>query len=83
LPAAHTRRSGNATNLYVERPHFEWVRGEELTARFDLPSARSFAGSLDGEPSLEPQARIYWESGARWACSGGVPRFEAYPEWWK
>jgi hypothetical protein len=32
-----------ATNLYVDRANFEWLRGEELTARFDLPSAHSFA----------------------------------------
>ena len=35
--------TGHSTNLYVERPNFEWTTGEELTARFDLPSARSFA----------------------------------------
>src|SRR2546428_579257 len=86
--------TGHATNLYVDRPNFEWVRGEELTARFDLPSAKSFAttfcrncgsplphptrsgrtvvvpaGSLDDEPSISPQARIFWESRAEWACS--------------
>ena len=79
--------TGHATNLYVDRPNFAWVRGEELTARFDLPSAKSFAttfcrncgsplphhtrsgrtivipaGSLDEEPSVSPQARIFWES---------------------
>jgi hypothetical protein len=32
-----------ATNLYVDHGNFEWLRGEELTARFDLPSAQSFA----------------------------------------
>ena len=32
-----------ATNLYVERANFEWLRGEELTVRYDLPSAASFA----------------------------------------
>jgi len=100
--------TGHATNLYVDRPNFEWVRGEELTARFDLASAKSFAttfcrncgsplphhtrsgrtmvipaGSLDEEPSVSPQARIFWESRASWACStDDVPRFTAYPEWW-
>lgn len=32
-----------ATNLYVDPGNFEWIRGEELTVRYDLPSARSFA----------------------------------------
>lgn len=35
--------TGHATNLYVEPQNFEWIRGEELTTRFDLPSAASFA----------------------------------------
>jgi hypothetical protein len=35
--------TGHATNLYVDRPKFECVRGEELTARFDLASVKSFA----------------------------------------
>lgn len=28
------------------------------------------AGSLDGEPSIKPQARIFWDSRANWSCSG-------------
>lgn len=35
--------SSHATNLYVERSHFEWSKGEEQTVRYDLPTARSFA----------------------------------------
>jgi len=101
--------TGHATNLYVERENFEWVTGEEFTARYDLPSAKSFAttfcqtcgsplphhtrsgrtvvvpaGSLDVEPPLSPQARIFWESRAVWSCSSAaVPEFATYPEWWK
>jgi hypothetical protein len=35
--------ASHATNLYVEPPQFSWMAGEELTSRFDLPSANSFA----------------------------------------
>lgn len=35
--------SSHATNLYVEPRRFSWRTGEELTRRFDLPSAPSFA----------------------------------------
>lgn len=39
------------------------------------------AGSLDQEPSLVPQARIFVGSRANWSCEQGqVPAFEAYPE---
>lgn len=27
------------------------------------------AGSLDTEPPIKPQARIYWDSRAEWSCS--------------
>ena len=38
------------------------------------------AGSLDGEPPLHPQARIFWESRAAWSCSGeDLPHFPEYP----
>ena len=29
------------------------------------------AGSLDSEPPIRPQARIFWDSRASWSCSGG------------
>jgi hypothetical protein len=35
--------TGHATNLYVLPSHFEWLESEDLTGRYDLPSARSFA----------------------------------------
>jgi hypothetical protein len=35
--------TGHATNLYAEPENFEWLTGAELTVRYDLPSARSFA----------------------------------------
>ncbi len=28
------------------------------------------AGSLDVEPSLKPNARIFWDSRSEWSCSG-------------
>lgn len=28
------------------------------------------AGSLDSEPPIQPQARIFWDSRANWSCSG-------------
>ncbi|MHB8622083.1 MAG: GFA family protein [Sulfuricaulis sp.] len=34
------------------------------------------AGSLDDEPTIKPQARIFWGSRASWSCSGdGIPVF--------
>jgi hypothetical protein len=100
--------TGHATNLYVEPSQFRWLAGEEAVARFDLPSARSFAtvfcrhcgsplprrtrsgrevvvpaGSLDQEPGLAPQARIFWDSRVSWACEDEIPQFSALPEWWR
>lgn len=38
------------------------------------------AGSLDCEPPMAPQARIFWDSRAEWSCpSGGLPAFPEYP----
>ncbi|MDH4191656.1 MAG: GFA family protein [Betaproteobacteria bacterium] len=37
------------------------------------------AGSLDGEPPITPQARIFWDSRARWSCSGdALPVYAEY-----
>lgn len=34
------------------------------------------AGSLDNEPAIAPQARIFWDSRASWSCaSGELPVF--------
>jgi hypothetical protein len=38
------------------------------------------AGSLDDEPPIKPQGRIFCGSRAAWSCAGdGLPVFEAYP----
>jgi hypothetical protein len=38
------------------------------------------AGTLDVEPALAPQARIFLDSKAEWACMGDdIPCFEQYP----
>jgi hypothetical protein len=38
------------------------------------------AGSLDDEPPVHPQARIFWDSRAEWSCSGDdIPVFSEYP----
>ena len=38
------------------------------------------AGSLDDEPPLKPQARIFQDSRAAWSCCGdGLPLYPAYP----
>jgi hypothetical protein len=38
------------------------------------------AGSLDDEPPIRPQARIFLGSSASWSCgSDGLPAFEDYP----
>lgn len=39
------------------------------------------AGSLDQEPTLSPQARIFVGSRANWSCEEGpIPAFDSYPE---
>ena len=39
------------------------------------------AGSLDVEPGIEPQARIFLGSSAGWACQDTeLPAFSEYPE---
>jgi hypothetical protein len=50
--------------------------------RFIEPLSMVFipAGSLDEEPDLRPQARIFTASGAAWSCDGSVlPVFDEYP----
>jgi len=38
------------------------------------------AGTLDAEPPIQPQARIFWDSRAAWSCSGDdIPPFPEYP----
>ncbi len=38
------------------------------------------AGSLDHEPAMKPQARIFSESGAAWSCiDSELPAFAEYP----
>ena len=38
------------------------------------------AGTLDTEPPIQPQARIFWDSRADWSCSADdIPVFPEYP----
>jgi len=38
------------------------------------------AGSLDAEPSMKPQARIFWDSRTEWSCANdGLDTFAEYP----
>ena len=38
------------------------------------------AGSLDSDPVMRPQARIFWDSRADWSCSDdGIPVYPEYP----
>ena len=37
------------------------------------------AGSLDMEPEMQPEARIFWDSRAEWSCSDALPVFPEYP----
>jgi len=38
------------------------------------------AGTLDGEPPIQPGSRIFWDSRAQWSCSDdGLPVFPEYP----
>lgn len=49
--------------------------------RYDAENATVFipAGSLDDEPSLQPQARIFCGSRAAWSCHDEVvPEFDEY-----
>ena len=38
--------TAHATNLIVEAPAFRWLSGSDKVARFDLPTAKSFATSF-------------------------------------
>lgn len=38
------------------------------------------AGTLDTEPVMQPQSRIFWDSRAEWSCSGDeLPVHAEYP----
>ncbi len=37
------------------------------------------AGSLDPEPPVPPQGRIFWDSRAEWSCEDDLPVFSEYP----
>ena len=38
------------------------------------------AGSLDSDPTIRPQAHIFWDSRASWSCGGdGLPVHSEYP----
>lgn len=36
------------------------------------------AGSLDSDPTMHPQARIFWDSRADWSCSDDLPVHAEY-----
>lgn len=39
------------------------------------------AGTLDNDPGVKPEARIFWDSRAEWSCEAGeLPTFPEYPE---
>jgi hypothetical protein len=38
------------------------------------------AGSLDMDPEVRPEARIFCSSRADWSCIDETPRFDAYPK---
>ena len=47
----------------------------------DLGVVHIPAGSLDDEPPIAPQARIFHGSRAAWSCAGDdLPTFDEYPE---
>ena len=49
--------------------------------RFDQSHGTVFipAGSLDCEPRMQPEARIFFGSRAQWSCHDtGIPEFEEY-----
>ncbi|MDX1460736.1 MAG: GFA family protein [Xanthomonadales bacterium] len=49
--------------------------------RYDAQFSMVFipAGSLDDEPGMRPQARIFWGSRAPWSCTDDeIPCFERY-----
>ena len=50
--------------------------------RYDKKSGRTVipAGSLDHEPGIKPEARIFWDSRAEWSCEDDLPAFAEYPE---
>lgn len=37
------------------------------------------AGSLDSEPPISPQGRIFWDSRKEWSCSDDLPTYTEYP----
>jgi len=46
----------------------------------ELGSVMIPAGSLDHDPGISPQARIFWNSRVTWSCSGdSLPVFAEYP----
>jgi hypothetical protein len=97
--------TGHASNILVQSDHIEWLSGEELLGRYDVPDAVRFhtlfcgrcgspapriikeenlvvipAGTLDEDPAIRPQARIFWGSRAEWSCTGAeLKQFEEYP----
>ena len=38
------------------------------------------AGSLDHDPGIEPEARIFSGSRTDWSCADGLPTYDEYPQ---
>jgi hypothetical protein len=70
LPAAERFSNTFCTTCGGRLPRF--IEGQGMVF---LP-----AGSLDQEPAISPQARIFVGSRADWSCEEGpIPEFEDYP----
>jgi len=37
------------------------------------------AGSLDTQPPVSPQGRIFWDSREKWSCEDALPVYAEYP----
>ncbi len=83
--------SAHASNIFTHAENIEWLAGEELVRRYELPTAERFskcfcaacgspvpslsrdgkrllipAGSLDVDPGVHPQVRIFLADMAPW-----------------
>lgn len=86
--------SGGWTNGEELIGHFKVPEAERFSTCFctrcggQLPRIRKEmgiavvpAGSMDTDPGLMPEARIFWDSRATWSCQGdNIPVFPEYPQ---
>ena len=62
------------TNTFCQICGSRLPRFDDILGMVILP-----AGSLDQEISINPEARIFWESRAKWSCGGdGLPVYSEY-----